>query len=178
MRTLLQDLKYGARMIRRQPTFSLVVILTLALAIGANTAVFALVNAVLLKPFPYPHPERVHLLSQAIRQDGPSQGSTAVDGRTWELVRDRAPSVNRAVFLNWSISVRRGRAFDVRDRAGSPCVVIVNDALVRAHFNGADPIERHIRLSGTVREIVGAVGDVQTRPGWGNNGPLAAMRCP
>ena len=73
------------------------------------------------------------------------------------------------------IPVRRGRAFDARDRAGSAPVVIVNEALVRAHFNGADPIGRHLRLSGTVREIVGVVGNVQMRPGWGNNGPLAAM---
>ena len=73
------------------------------------------------------------------------------------------------------IPVRRGRAFDARDRAGSAPVVIVNEALVRAHFNGADPIGRHLRFSGTVREIVGVVGNVQMRPGWGNNGPLAAM---
>ena len=71
--------------------------------------------------------------------------------------------------------MRRGRAFDARDRAGSAPVAIVNEALVRAHFKGADPIGRHIRISGTVREIVGVVGNVQMRPGWGNNGPLAAM---
>ena len=73
------------------------------------------------------------------------------------------------------IPVRRGRPFDARDRAGSPPVVIINDALVRTYFKGADPIGRHIRLSGTVREIVGVVGDVQMKPGWGDNGPLSAM---
>ena len=61
--------------------------------------------------------------------------------------------------------MRRGRPFDARDRAGSPPVVIINDALVRTYFKGADPIGRHIRLSGTVREIVGVVGDVQMKPG-------------
>ena len=52
MRTLLQDLRYGARMVRRQPTFSLVVVLTLALAIGANTVIFSFANILLLRPLP------------------------------------------------------------------------------------------------------------------------------
>ena len=87
------------------PAFTLTALVTLALAIGVNTAVFALVNAVLLKPLPYPHPERLHLLSQAHPAGRPVRGNTAVDGRTWELVRDRAPSVNRAVFSNWTTGV-------------------------------------------------------------------------
>ena len=73
------------------------------------------------------------------------------------------------------IPVRRGRVFGTRDRADSAPVAIVNDALVRAHFKDADPIGHNIRISGTVREIVGVVGDIQVRPGWGSNGPLSAM---
>src|SRR5262249_25899397 len=56
MRTLLQDLRYGARMVRRQPTFSLVVVLTLALAIGANTVIFSFANILLLRPLPLKDP--------------------------------------------------------------------------------------------------------------------------
>ena len=73
------------------------------------------------------------------------------------------------------IRVRLGRAFDARDRAGAPPVVIVNDAVVRTYFKGVDPIGRQVRVSGTVRQIVGVVGNVQVKPGWGSNGPLAAM---
>ena len=57
MRTLVQDLRYGVRMVRRQPTFSIVVVLTLALAIGANTVIFSFANILLLRPLPLKDPD-------------------------------------------------------------------------------------------------------------------------
>src|SRR5260370_40105572 len=63
--TFLQDLRYGLRGIRHSPGFALVIILTLALGIGANTAIFSVVDTVLLKPLPYPAAERLVWLGES-----------------------------------------------------------------------------------------------------------------
>ncbi len=69
LESLLKDIRYGLRGIRRSPAFSLIVILTLALGIGLNTALFSVVHAVLLKPLPYPDAERLVWFGETLGRD-------------------------------------------------------------------------------------------------------------
>jgi predicted permease len=100
-----RDVRYARRVLLGSPAFTATALLTLAVAIGINTAVFALVDAVLLRPLPYPHPDRLGLLSLTFKRNGQITTNTAVNGRTWELVRDYAPSIDKAPFSGWTSGV-------------------------------------------------------------------------
>ena len=81
MLTLWQDLRYGARLLIKKPGFAFVVILTLTLGIGANTAIFSVVNAFLLRPLPYGEPDRLVMVDSQYR--GSSIGVSFVDYEDW-----------------------------------------------------------------------------------------------
>jgi len=70
MHTLLQDLRFSIRQLRKSPVFALTTILTLALGIGATTGIFSLVNAVLLRPLPFPESDRILSLQHESRKTG------------------------------------------------------------------------------------------------------------
>jgi predicted permease len=88
-----QEVRFGIRMLVRNPGFTGTVILTLALSIGANTAIFSLVNALLLKSLPYSHPERLAALYGKTTGTDAYNMRRAIDGEQWELLRDNVPSL-------------------------------------------------------------------------------------
>ena len=109
--TLLQDLCFGLRMLRKNPGFTAVAILTLALGIGANTAIFSVVNAVLFESLAYKDPERlVYVWSTMISQGLPTFASSAPDFREW---RDR-----NTVFVDMAASEYKD--FDLSDPGQEP----------------------------------------------------------
>ena len=90
---LWQDARYGLRQLWRNPGFTVTVILTLALSIGANTAIFSIVNALMLHSLPYPHPERMGTIFTRIRGPIASDERHHVNGEQFELLRDNVPSL-------------------------------------------------------------------------------------
>jgi predicted permease len=97
METAVQNLRYALRQLARNPGFTLTVLLTLALSIGANTAIFSLVNALLIKALPYPQPERLGVIFA--RATGPNSANeeTSLDGTQWEQLRDNVPALLSAI---------------------------------------------------------------------------------
>ncbi len=91
------DVRFALRQIARAPGFVITVCITLALGIGVNTAIFSIVNALLLKDLPYPHPDRIATLFARTTGSEPSEGGQSIDGEQWELLRDDVPSVIAAV---------------------------------------------------------------------------------
>ncbi|MGA8529703.1 MAG: ABC transporter permease [Acidobacteriaceae bacterium] len=94
---LAQDLRYGLRQMQRNPGFAATVILTLAFSVGANTVIFSVVNALLLRSLPYPHPERIGTIFTHIAGPHPSDDRHHIDGEQWELLRDHVPALLPAI---------------------------------------------------------------------------------
>jgi hypothetical protein len=97
MNGLLNDLRHGSRQMKRSPGFTAAVVVTLALGIGANTAIFSIVNALLLESLPYAHPERMGTIYARTTGSQSSDERRNVDGEQWELLRDNVPSLLSAV---------------------------------------------------------------------------------
>src|SRR5215475_9628067 len=116
MQTLLQDLRYGVRMLIRKPGFTLIAVITLGLGIGANTAIFSVINAVLLRPLPYGQPERLVAAYTA----SPSLGAQRAGLSKAEFIRLRQGNRSFADLAGWDWGdvARRERA-GTCGRAGS-----------------------------------------------------------
>src|SRR6266849_1800383 len=120
-----QHLRFAARQLRRNPGFTLTVIITLALAIGANTAIFSMVNALMLKSLPYSHPERMGTIYTRISGSRASDERHKLNGEQWELLRDNV------LFLTSAVSSPRTSGVNLQ--AGSH-VEYVHGGRISAHY--------------------------------------------
>jgi predicted permease len=178
--TLIQDVRYGMWMLRRNPGFTFVAVLTLALGIGANTAIFSVVNAVLLRSLPYRDPDSLVLVSyylatgerervlgadflewrdqaKAFEQIAAYTFDTADLTGSGEPERLAAGLVSADLFTTLGVAPALGRVFtSAEDTAGGAPAVILSDDLWRRRFGG-DPqvIGRAITLGGQSRTVVG-----------------------
>ncbi len=92
-----QNLQFAVRQMGRNLGFTAAVVVTLALSIGANTAIFSIVNALLLKSLPYPHPERLGTIFLRVQGADNFEGGRDIDGEQWEALRDNVPALISAV---------------------------------------------------------------------------------
>jgi predicted permease len=179
----LRDLRHGARLFRQRPGFTAVVVLTLALGIGANAILFSLVNSVLLNPLPYADPGRLVFVAQ--HREGETYNGASYDD--YKDFRDRARSFAQlaAVSPQWTftltnvsepqrlrglyasanlfpalgVSPARGRAYTPEeDRAGAGRVVVISHELWQRQFGGdASVLGKSLALDGEPHTIVGVM---------------------
>jgi predicted permease len=190
----LQDVNYGLRQFWRNPGFTATVVTTLALSIGANTAIFSIVNALMLKSLPYSQPERMGTIFTRIQGPVSSDERHHINGEQWELLRDNVPSLLSAVAAPTTSGVNLqsgsqaqylhagrisaqyldvlaihpilGRNFPTdEDRPHGPKTVILSYSLWRSLF-GAKPdiLGQSILLKGEPYTVVGVLPDEATTP--------------
>ena len=186
MTTLLNDLRYAWRQLLKAPGFAATAVLTLALGIGANTAIFSEVNSLMLRPLPYPQPARLGALMMHWNSTNDAHDEDSFDGTMYELVRDKVPAVTAAAYgMESGVNLQAGanvqyvqqlrvssKYFDVlgipprmgrsftreEDRPNGPAVVILSNDLWRDTFH-SDPhiVGRAIRLRGAPYTVVGVL---------------------
>ena len=105
LEVLWQDVRFGMRQLLRNPGFTWTALITLALSIGANTAIFSIVNALMLKSLPYPHPGAHGHDLQRTQGAEASDELRWIDGEQWEQLRDNVPSLLSAVFSSLASGV-------------------------------------------------------------------------
>src|SRR5205807_6625145 len=181
MQTFFQDLRYALRQLRKSPGFAVLAVLTLGLGIGANTAMFTVVESVLLRPLPYQHSDRLMYV-------GPkdAEGFGATSWMSYRDIRDQAQNLESVALYSEDVGVVQGkegstsvvtptvtpnifkllgarpllgRTFTEEEgQAGGPQAVLLSEGLWREAFNADPQISgRTIRVNGKPRTVVGVM---------------------
>ena len=194
MDSLRRNLIQALRQLRRNPGFTVTILVTLALAIGANTAIFSIVDALMLRSLPYPQPDRMGTIFRRIQGSIPYNGRHSINGEVWLQLRDNVPALLSAVSSGRADGVNLqagnhvdyvqagrisahyldilglhpiiGRNFsEAEDQPHGPKAVILSDHLWRNIF-GADPnlVGQTIHLKGDSYTVVGILPANATTP--------------
>ena len=184
METLIQDVRYGTRALAKHKGFTVVAVLTLALGIGANTAIFSVVNAVLLRPLPYQNSERLVAVKRVDPRGGNVQGFNSYpnfldyrdrarslqhvaaysDTYAWLSTGDASERIEEVyataeLFDVLGVRAALGRVFTAEeDKPGAPIVAVISDGLWKRRF-GSDPavVGREIVLDGDKAIVLGVM---------------------
>ena len=205
IRDLAADLRYAGRGLRRNPGFAALATLVMALGIGANTAVFSVVHAVLLRPLPYDSPDRIVTLNTAFLTSGQTQGLVSIANfRDWRdqsssfdamatyrggeypVTPDRVAEYARAAVVDadffrvFGVEPILGRAFTAEETSpGSRAVLVSHDYWQRRLDADPDVLGRTVRLGSDPWPIVGVLPPGFRFPGmtdlWVPNEPIAGV---
>jgi putative ABC transport system permease protein len=174
MDTIFKDIRYGVRGLLKRPAFAAVAVITLALGIGANTAIFSVINAVLLRPLSYEQPER--LVTFRSNQSAPDLADVVAASHTFsaiggevlaplaytagtEPVQFQVGQVSGRYFDTLGVKAARGRYLTADDdKNGGPFVVVLSHQLWQRQFGGDEKIVgKTIPLSGNVYTVIGVM---------------------
>ena len=191
LESIIADTRYGLRMLLKHKGFALVAVLTLALGIGANTAIFSVVNTVLLRPLPYPHADRMVYLSEW-SQDVPDLSIALANFYDWQrmntvfdsmvayrmenmnLVGSGPPQrlavrqVTAGLFPTLGVEPILGRELTAEDdKPGAEPVVLLSDSMWARNF-GRDPsvLGRRLSLDGESYTVIGVLPSSHFHPSW------------
>ena len=189
MTGLWQDIRYALRSLAKAPGFTAVTLFTLALGIGANSAIFSVVNGVLIRPFPYLEPDRLVLIRETYGggEEGSVSGANMLDWQTrahsfqsmaaWRGISvtllgsgepEEMPAalVSSDFFRTLGVPMLKGRGLVPGEDHGQGTVAIIGESLWRTRF-GADPgiLGRTLNLSGTPYTVVGVAPTALDYPG-------------
>src|ERR1043165_1888907 len=180
--SLAQDLRFGARMLIKNPGFAAVAVLTLSLGIGANTAIFSYVDGVLLKPLPYKHPERICMVwekppgserngistlnyldwthqNTVFEHMAAQRGDSVTLTGSGKPIQLRAAEVSAGYFEIFGVRAALGRTFAAdEDQLGKPHTAVLSHKLWKSQFGEAkDIIGRKILLDSEPHTIIGVM---------------------
>jgi putative ABC transport system permease protein len=182
MKSLFQDIRYGLRMLAKNPGFTTVAVLTLALGIGASTVMFTILDAVLLKPLPFPEPDRMVRVWETLPNGSPNETTTltfldwkqqgalfealsaerrarAAVGIGEDLARAQGELVSADYFKVFGVKPRLGRTFAPgEDQPGASPVVVLSYSFWRRQLGG-DPnvLKRDLVIDGEPHRIIGVL---------------------